>query len=76
MSGVKRTKSGIDVLEHALMGVHTSENESKIVTFERNPGIVGMRSVVQVDVMDDSPEEREVIVNLSSARSRRRASGR
>jgi hypothetical protein len=76
MSGVKRTKTGIDVLEHALRGVHTSENPGKIVTFERKSGIVGMRSVVEVDVADDSPEEREVIVNLSPERPRRRSSRR
>ena len=73
MSGVKRTRTGIDVLEHALKGVHTSESTGRIVTFERNPGIIGMRSVVEVDVADDSPEEREVIVNLSAERPRRRS---
>jgi hypothetical protein len=65
VSSVKRTKSGVDVLEHALKGVHTSENHARVISFDRNPGIIGMRSVVHVDVMDDSPEEREVIVNLS-----------
>jgi hypothetical protein len=73
MSGVKRTKTGIDVLEHALMGVHTSESPGKIVAFERKSGIVGMRAVVAVDVADDSPEEREVIVNLSGERPGRRS---
>jgi hypothetical protein len=55
----------VDVLEHALKGVHTSENHARIISFDRNPGIVGMRAVVQVNVMDDSPDEREVVVNLS-----------
>jgi hypothetical protein len=71
VSAVRRTKSGIDVLEHALKGVHTSENHARVISFDRNPGLVGMRSVVRVNVMDDSPEEREVIVNLSPERRRK-----
>lgn len=73
MSAVKRTRSGVDALEHALKGVHTSENHARIISFERNPGVLGLRSVVQVNVMDDSPEEREVIVNLSAEPSGKRS---
>jgi hypothetical protein len=65
VSSVKRTKSGVDALEHVLKGVHTSENHAKVISFERRPGVLGIRSIVQVDVMDDSPEEREVIVTLA-----------
>lgn len=65
MNRVKRTKSGaVDALEHALQGVHTSENHERIISFDRNPGINGTREVVHVDVVNDSPYEREVIVNL------------
>ena len=65
MSGVKRDRKGaIDALEHALQGVHTSENYERIISFEQMPGILGTRAVVQVDVVNDSPWEREVIVNL------------
>lgn len=64
MSRVKRTKDGVDAIEHALRGVHTSENHERIVSFERHPGFVGTGSVVEVDVVDDSPLEREVIVRL------------
>jgi hypothetical protein len=64
MAGVKRTRSGVDALEHALGGVHTSENSERIISFERSPGLLGTRAVVHVDVMDDSPEEQEVIVML------------
>ena len=75
MSGVKRERKGaVDALEHALQGVHTSENHERIISFDRKPGIVGTRSVVQIDVVNDSPWEREVIVNLgreSRRRSRR-----
>lgn len=75
MSAVKRTRSGVDALEHALKGVHTSDNDARVISFDRNPGVLGMRSVVQVNVMDDSPVEREVIVTLGpeprSKRSRR-----
>lgn len=72
MSGVKRERKGaVDALEHALQGVHTSENRNRIISFDRNPGIVGTRAVVQIDVVNDSPWEREVIVNLQR-QSRRR----
>jgi hypothetical protein len=76
MSGVKRTRSGVDALEHALRGVHTSENHERIISFERSVGPLGARAVVQVDVMDDSPEEREVIVTLSPDPPRRGKSRR
>jgi hypothetical protein len=65
MSRVKRTKDGVDAIEHALRGVHTSENHERIVSFERHPGFVGRHSIVEVDVVDDSPTEHEVIVRLS-----------
>ena len=72
MSRVKRTKNGgVDALEHALQGVHTSENHERIISFDRNPGIIGTRVVVQVDVVNDSPYEREVIVNLHREPRRR-----
>jgi hypothetical protein len=64
VSAVKRTRSGVDALEHALKGVHTSDNDARVISVDRNPGVLGMRSVVQVNVMDDSPEEQEVIVTL------------
>lgn len=64
MGRVKRTKDGVDAIEHALRGVHTSENHERIVSFERHPGFVGTGSIVQVDVVDDSPSEHEVIVRL------------
>jgi len=73
VSAVKRTRSGVDALEHALKGVHTSDNHARVISFERNPGVLGMRSVVQVDVMDDSPEEREVIVTLAREPRRKRS---
>ena len=64
MSRVKRTKDGVDAIEHALRGVHTSENHERIVSFDRHPGFVGTGSVVQVDVVDVTSLEREVIVRL------------
>lgn len=72
MSGVKRERKGaVDALEHALQGVHTSENHERIISFDRKPGIVGSRSVVKIDVVNDSPWEREVIVNLRREPRRR-----
>ena len=64
MGTVKRTREGVDALEHALRGVHTSENDARIVNLQRQPGLIGHRGVVQVDVLDDLPWEREVIVRL------------
>jgi hypothetical protein len=64
MNRVKRTKGGVDAVEHALGGVHTSENHERIISFERHPGFVGTGAVVEVDVVNDSPLEREVIVRL------------
>jgi hypothetical protein len=71
MGRVRRTKDGVDAIEHALRGVHTSENHQRIVTFERHPGFVGTHSTVQVDVVDHSPVEREVIVCLPRTPSKR-----
>lgn len=68
MTAVKRTKDGIDMLEHAMQGVHTSENRSRIDAFEAEGGIVGMSSHVEVRTLDDTPVEREVIVRLPDRR--------
>jgi hypothetical protein len=64
MSRLKRTKDGVDAVEHAFRGVHTSENHERIVSFDRHPGFVGTSSVVEVDVIGDTRSEREVIVRL------------
>ena len=72
MSRVRRTKNEVDAIEHALRGVHTSDNHERIVSFDRNPGLIGTRSMVSVDVVGDLPTEREVIVHLPSNRRRRR----
>lgn len=72
MGSIKRTKNGVDAIEHALQGVHTSENHERIVSFDRSPGFVGAHSFVRVDVVDDSQVAREVIVTLSSRPGRRR----
>jgi len=61
---VKRTRDGVDALEHALRGVHTSENFERIVSIQRQPGLIGHGSIVEVDVLDDQPLEQEVIVHL------------
>jgi hypothetical protein len=70
MAAVKRTRDGVDAIEHALRGVHTSENRERIISFDRNPGFVGSRSIVEVDVADDSPVGREVIVHLGDRKRR------
>ena len=35
---LKRTRSGVDAIEHAMQGVHTSENHERIVSFHADPG--------------------------------------
>lgn len=72
MSRVRRTRNGVDAIEHALCGVHTSENHERIVSFERHPGFIGSGAVIRVNVVDDAPEEREVIVNLPKETRRSR----
>ena len=64
MSRLKRTRDAVSAIEQALRGVHTSENSERIVSFERHPGFIGTSSVVQIDVVNDSSSEREVIVRL------------
>ena len=71
MGAVKRTRDGVDALEHALRGVHTSDNFERIVSIQRQPGLIGHRTVVHVDVLDDQPLEREVIVHLPRHSHRR-----
>ena len=73
MSVVRRKKENIDMLEHAMMGVRTSENHTEIVSLDESRGIIGSRSRVQVDVRDESPEEREVIVTIPKVGKRRTA---
>jgi hypothetical protein len=70
MSRVKPTKDAIDVLEHAMQGVHTS-NDHRIVSFSRASGLIGTRSDVEIDVMDVTPGEREVVVRMPRASARR-----
>jgi hypothetical protein len=73
MGGVKRSRSGVDAVEHALRGVHTSENHERIVSFDTTADLIGTRSRIEIDVMDDTPSEREVIVHLpAEPKSRRR----
>jgi hypothetical protein len=72
MALVRRTKEGIDILEHAMQGVRTSENRGQIVSFHDEPGIVGMRSKVEVRAFEDTPVEREVIVKMPRVTDRRR----
>jgi hypothetical protein len=72
MAVVRRSKSGIDILEHAMQGVRTSENRGQIVSFHAEPGIIGMRSKVEVRPFQDTPVEREVIVKMPRVPDRRR----
>jgi hypothetical protein len=68
MRAVKRTRDTIDVLEHAMQGIHTSENRAPIQSFRADSGIVGMSSESEVHDLKVPELEREVIVNLPDRR--------
>lgn len=63
MGDVKRNPDGVEAFEHAMQGVHTS-NDHRIVSDARERGIIGTRSASETDVRDDTPAEREVIVKI------------
>jgi hypothetical protein len=62
---VKRNRDGVVAFEHAMQGVHTS-NDHQIVTVTRELGLIGTSS--------DTSAEREVIVKMRRLPSRRRRS--
>jgi hypothetical protein len=71
MGVVKRNTDGVDAFEHAMQGVHTS-NDHEIVSVTWEPGLIGTSSSRQVSEADDTPLEREVIVKMRRRPSRRR----
>ena len=64
MKVVKRAKDGIDILEHAMQGVHISQNRGEILRFHTDRAIVRKDSKTEVRALDDSDQEREVIVRV------------
>jgi len=72
MSAVKRTRDVVDILEHAMQGVHTSENQARIRTFRAESGIVGLSTQTEVHDLEVPQLEREVIVSMPDRRARRR----
>jgi hypothetical protein len=71
MSVVRRKKENIDMLEHAMMGVRTTDDHHRIVSFGETNGIIGSSSRVEVDIRDTDAEEREVIVTMPKMRRKR-----
>jgi hypothetical protein len=71
MSVVRRNKDGVEAFEHAMQGVHTS-NDHRIVSVTRERGLIGTSSSGEVGALDDTPSEREVIVKLRRLPSKRR----
>lgn len=69
MSAVKRTRDVVDILEHAMQGVHTSENQARIRSFRAESGIVGMSSESEVRELEVPQLEREVIVSMPDRRA-------
>lgn len=69
MSAVKRTRDVVDILEHAMQGVHTSENLARIRNFRAESGIVGVSEESDVREPEVPELEREVIVSMPDRRS-------
>ena len=61
MSVVKRRRDAVDALEHAMQGVQTYDPH-RIESRDWDPGLIGKRSAARVQVLDDTPVEREVTV--------------
>jgi len=70
MSVVKRRRDAIDALEHAMRGVQTTE-QHPIERHYDDPGIIGKRSGVRIEVRDDTPVEHEVTVVMPRRHRRR-----
>jgi hypothetical protein len=71
MGVVKRTKDGIDILEHAMQGVHSSDNRGPMRRFHHEAGMAGVDAHSEVRGFADIPVEREVIVRLHDRRKAR-----
>jgi len=71
MSAIKRTMDDIDVFEHTMQGVHTSEIRGEMVRFRARPGIVGLITEIEIQPLDDTPTEREVVVKMPNRRRAR-----
>jgi hypothetical protein len=72
MSIVKRRRDAIDALEHAMGGVQTTEEKPAIEQRDHDPGIIGKRSDVRIDIREDNtPVEREVTVVMPRLPRRR-----
>lgn len=69
MGVVKRNKDSVDAFEHAMQGVHTS-NDHKIVSYTRERGLIGTTMETEVNVQEDTPAEREVIVKMRKPHAR------
>jgi hypothetical protein len=72
MAVVRKRKEHIDVLEHTMRGVRTTENSRRIVSFDSSPGLIGTRSSVVINMEGLDSEEREVTVMMPKMGSRRR----
>lgn len=71
MGVVKDERDGVDAFEHAMQGVHTS-NDHTIVSHARARGLIGAASTTKTSVSNDPPSEREVVIKMRRPPSRRR----
>jgi hypothetical protein len=71
MSAIRRTKDDIDVFEHTMQGVHTSGIRGEMRQFHAERGIVGLITEIEIQPLDDTPSEREVVVRIPRRRRAR-----
>jgi hypothetical protein len=71
MSAIRRTKDDIDVFEHTMQGVHTSEIHGEMRRFHAERGIVGLITEIEISPLDDTSAEREREVVVRMPRRRR-----
>jgi hypothetical protein len=59
-----REKHESDVMEHVFLGVRTSRErrEARVISLDGRPWLAGVTlSAVQISVLDEEPDEREII---------------
>jgi hypothetical protein len=71
MSAIRRTKDDIDVFEHTMQGVHTSEIRGQMNRLRAERGIVGLITEIEIQPLDAPPAEREVVVRIPGRRRAR-----
>ena len=71
MGVVRDERDSVDAFEHAMEGVHTS-NDHRMVSYARERGLIGATATTKTSVSKDGPSEREVVIKMRRLPSRRR----